>query len=397
MLYLAGIVITFFLAVLLWTKKGKTTGDKILATWLCVMGFHSFLFYLHTTDQIYRYPYLLGLHLPLPLLHGPLLYLYVLAETRFDGIKRSWWLHFVPAVLGYGGLYQFLSLPYAEKVSVYQHNGEGFEWFMQSILIALTISGFTYVLLSLYELKEYKKKIADRYSNTEKINLNWLRYLIYGILAIWLIIAFRGDDRIIFGAVVIFILFLGYFGIKHVGIFSYQQSLPVTSGPVTIEQAFVQSSPVETPLPQKEKRSLPLSEQAPGESRTKYERSSLQPEAATQIHTTLKKLMQAQKTFTDAELSLDSLATLLQVQPNTLSQVINTCEDKNFYDYINTLRIEEFKRRVTLPEYQHFTLLALAFDCGFNSKTSFNRNFRKITGQSPTEYLKGMKIQLQEQ
>jgi AraC-like DNA-binding protein len=88
------------------------------------------------------------------------------------------------------------------------------------------------------------------------------------------------------------------------------------------------------------------------------------------------------------------LAQSLNVHPNNLSQVINTFEGKTFFDYVNQKRIEEFKRIVSLPENQKFTLLALAHDCGFNSKTSFNRNFKNCTGLSPSEYLREAKIEL---
>lgn len=74
---------------------------------------------------------------------------------------------------------------------------------------------------------------------------------------------------------------------------------------------------------------------------------------------------------------MSDLARQLDIHPNYISQVINSVEQKNFYDFINEHRVEEFKQLVSLPENQHFTLLALAFECGFNSKTSFNRNFKK--------------------
>ncbi|HZI54714.1 MAG TPA: helix-turn-helix domain-containing protein, partial [Chitinophagaceae bacterium] len=85
---------------------------------------------------------------------------------------------------------------------------------------------------------------------------------------------------------------------------------------------------------------------------------------------------------------------ILKIHPNTLSQVINSFENKTFYDYINGLRIEEFKTLVTDPGSRQFTLLSLAFECGFNSKTAFNRNFKKATGQSPSDYLNQVKINL---
>jgi AraC-like DNA-binding protein len=63
-------------------------------------------------------------------------------------------------------------------------------------------------------------------------------------------------------------------------------------------------------------------------------------------------------------------------------------EGVNFYDYINTLRIEEFKRLISIPDNQKFTFMALAYDCGFNSKSAFNRFFKKSTGLSPSAYIR---------
>nr|WP_262919778.1 helix-turn-helix domain-containing protein [Niabella hibiscisoli] len=98
--------------------------------------------------------------------------------------------------------------------------------------------------------------------------------------------------------------------------------------------------------------------------------------------------MQKEALFTDPELTLGTLSEQLAIHPNTLSQVINSKEGKNFYDYINALRIATFIKALSKPENKKYTLLSLAFECGFNSKASFNRNFKKHTGLSPTEYLK---------
>jgi len=69
-------------------------------------------------------------------------------------------------------------------------------------------------------------------------------------------------------------------------------------------------------------------------------------------------------------------------------------ESKTFYDFINGKRIEEFKRIVALPENQKYTLLALAYDCGFNSKTAFYIDFKSATGQSPIQCLKQRHIRI---
>lgn len=97
--------------------------------------------------------------------------------------------------------------------------------------------------------------------------------------------------------------------------------------------------------------------------------------------------MQTEKLFKNAEISLLDIAQKLKVHPNNLSQVINSIEQKNFFDYINNYRIAEFKAIANLPINQKFTLLSLAYTCGFNSKTAFNRNFKNSTGLTPISYL----------
>lgn len=387
MLYLAGIIITFFLVIILLSKKGKTSADLVLSAWLCIMGLHLFLYYLQIPGAIYGYTYLLGVQIPLPLLHGPLLYLYTVTVTRETGFVKKYWLHFIPVVLAYMLLYKFFELSGADKISVYRNKGAGFETETQIILIASLISGFSYVLFSFYELRKYKKRINDEFSNTERINLNWLRYLIGGILVIWVIILLKGSDPLIFGAAVVFVVLLGYFGIRNMGIFTYRQviekrmTIPKEPAPATAEN--------KEPPRQEEQVSM-----FQASLRIKYEKSGLQKEAADKIHQDLTNLMQVEKVFKNEELSLSQLAQQLGIHPNNLSQVINTYEKKSFYDYINTLRIEEFKQLAMKPENEKYTLLSLAFECGFNSKTSFNRNFKKITGESPSDYLNAMHVTL---
>ena len=419
MLYLSGIIITFFLAAILWSKKGKSTADNILAAWLCVIGFHLFLFYLFNTDRLYEYPWMLGITLPFPLLHGPLLYLYVLTSTRTQQLHPRMALHLIPAILTYIGLIPFFKLTPEEKIYVFRHQGAGFEWFNTVIVYALIVSGFTYVFFSLLELHRYKKSIADRFSDIEKINLQWLRYLIFGILAIWLVIAFLDDDKVIFGVVVIFVVFLGYFGIKHVGVFTYQQTLSGKSHHAAktevavvhqrddLSSSFIPAENTPAPSPEEGEGGSstsdaddglpPDSASEPGTPvKLKYERSGLLPEIAEKIHADLNRMMSREKSYRESELTLAGLADLLNIHPHTLSQVINTYEHKNFYDYINQLRVEEFKHIVHLPKNRQFTLLSLAFEAGFNSKTAFNRNFKKVTGLSPSAYLKEEAIELAE-
>lgn len=395
MLYLAGIAITFFLAILLAGKKNKSRADRILMIWLCTIALHLVQYYLFITGKLYEYPVLLGVHIPFPLLHGPLLYLYTSALTRQQPKNPvAWIMHFIPAIILYLALVPFFNLPAAERIMVYRNQGAGYETLMQIALYAIIISGIGYVTASLLLLRRYRKSIKEEFSTIEKINLAWLRYLIYGTAVIWTAVLV-GNDEWVFGTVVLFVFFLGYFGIRQAGIFALtgpqhvaSPHLPAAELPKLPNTKIYQGS---SPTPE--------NISAQGETRStepkiKYEKSGLGEEQAGRIYKDLVGCMENQKPFSDSELTLATLAKTLDVHPNHLSQVINTYEGKNFYDYINFHRVEEFKRLAPRPDNINYTLLSLAYECGFNSKTSFNRNFKKVTGVSPSEYLSQQQISL---
>lgn len=99
--------------------------------------------------------------------------------------------------------------------------------------------------------------------------------------------------------------------------------------------------------------------------------------------------MNLEKPYLDASLSLRRLADQLKLSPNQLSLVLNEGLGKNFNNFINLYRIEEFKLIAKDPSYAHISIAGLAYDCGFNSKSVFNTYFKQITGHTPSEYLKG--------
>jgi len=126
------------------------------------------------------------------------------------------------------------------------------------------------------------------------------------------------------------------------------------------------------------------------EDQQRYSKSGLKEERASEIKHQLTGLMQEKKLYLDENISLPQLAGILKIHPNYLSQVINERFQKNFYDFINTYRVEEFKRIVSLGKNKNKTFFALALDCGFNSKASFNNSFKKLTGTTPSEFVKSL-------
>ncbi len=78
----------------------------------------------------------------------------------------------------------------------------------------------------------------------------------------------------------------------------------------------------------------------------------------------------------------------IHINHNNFTTTNIPINQKNFYSYINAFRVEEFKERVVSQKYTHLTILAIALDCGFNSKSTFNRIFKQATGITPNEFVK---------
>ncbi len=101
--------------------------------------------------------------------------------------------------------------------------------------------------------------------------------------------------------------------------------------------------------------------------------------------------MNDKKPYLEPKLTLGSLAQSIGLSANHLSQVINQFEGVNFHDFVNKYRVEEFKNLASDPHRSHFSILALALDAGFNSKSAFNMVFKKHTDKTPSQYIKELK------
>jgi AraC-like DNA-binding protein len=107
----------------------------------------------------------------------------------------------------------------------------------------------------------------------------------------------------------------------------------------------------------------------------------------TRLNDQLVSYIEKEKPYMNPELSLPAVAVSLEASRNQLSEVINKVHNKNFYEFINAYRVEEVKNLMADPKNKHFKLISLAYDAGFNSKATFNRIFKQMTGMTPSEYL----------
>jgi len=357
MIYIAGASIALFISALLLNKKQKSNSDVILLLWMLLLAAHLSLFYLNYFGDIP--PFLIGMHLPMPLLQAVFLYLYVASVTNQLPKRKTVTLaHLLPTLLSYLFLVPFFLLPADEKAIILENRGKGYsELFGLINLYLIFASGVVYVCWSSYLIYTHKKNIRNQFSDIEDINLKWLQLLIYGIGGIWVIVIFFNNDTYIFTGVSIFVILIGFFGVQQRDIFSNENTV--------FKEKTTNNSPTK---------------------KEKYATSGLSTEIAENLYKNLIEQLTKESYYTESSLSLNDLAHKLDISPNYLSQIINEKEEKNFFDFINAFRVAEFKRLIAVPTNQQYTLLALAYDCGFNSKSSFNRSFKKHTGFTPSQY-----------
>ncbi len=126
----------------------------------------------------------------------------------------------------------------------------------------------------------------------------------------------------------------------------------------------------------------------------KYLRSGLRNDDALKILDDIVSFMESEKPYVNPEFSLQILSDQLNISKHYISQVLNQILNKNFYTFVSEYRIKEFKKLTIDPEFQHYTIMSLAFESGFNSKTSFNMIFKKYENRTPSEYLKEVSVRV---
>lgn len=359
----------FFFAILLFQKKPRALHDDILILWLLYLGMFIGVYSFYSHELFTHFKLLSISFTSLFLLHGVFLYFYISAlvssKKIFDKINL---IHFAPFVLFNCYLLVISFFPnISEKVRLdYAQENISPPFLFIFFLIATILSGTLYFSASIRLFKKLDTNILNNFSSSEEIDLVWLRKLVYIFGIIWtaLIVVtvihhvfnlfsmvFCTDG--LFLSLSVFVILIGYFGLKQKVIFS---------GNTENEQVFVE------------------------ETKVKYASSRLTEAEANQYVDKLKNFMVSEKPFLNPNLTLQQLASELEISTHYLSQIINKNFNLNFFDYINQFRVEEFKVKIKDPKFENYSFLGIALDCGFNSKSAFNRIFKKITNLTPSQY-----------
>jgi AraC-like DNA-binding protein len=378
-----------FLAILLATKQANSAANKLLAA--AMLAFSLFvleeLYYARGYFELY--PHLIGASVPLVFTFGPVLYLY--AESVSAGgqsLPRRSWLHFLPAV-GLGlCLLPFYLQDGANKIEfLHALLRQGPPWELAFIQSFQYPHGLLYVVLTVRLLRRHRERLLHGHSSLERINLLWLRNLTIGTVGVWALATGLhllelsgqptepGLDRWTALAVSLMVYGIGYLGFQQPEIFhpvvAPARFAPEPVAPTATLGAAVGTEPVEG---------------LPSGAASGYGKSGLTPFQADAYAERLLQVIEEKRLYRNSLLTLQDLADEMRISAHNLSEVINTRLGKNFFELVNSYRVEEVKRRLHDPEADHLTILSIAWDAGFNTKSTFNAIFKRLTGLTPSQY-----------
>jgi AraC-like DNA-binding protein len=303
---------------------------------------------------------------------GPIILYYLKSQINTDfRFEKADYRHFLPFLVYF-----------CYHLSIFLLPKSAFDWCIKHLHLPLhigdvesfleSLSACVYTVWSWQLYRQYRRWLPSERSDAAVLQLNWYRYFLYAIaigvcsavvfflVGFWLPLSYQTVwiQRAIIAAIIYYISFEGYI---------QPQPRSMTFAPPSVE-----------PIAAVEANETPTPDQAP-----KW--------TAEALHNWRERILQtmtSEKLYLHTELTLSELADKLQSNHSVISSVINTAFEKNFNDFVNEFRVHLFTEKVKDPKLKHLTLLALAFECGFNSKSTFNRAVKKVTGQMPSEFLK---------
>ncbi|WOK06560.1 helix-turn-helix domain-containing protein [Imperialibacter roseus] len=327
-----GVTHGLFMAVILWLyPKGNPLSNKLLSGLLIVLSFRVgksvFLEFTTSTDIKIIF---VGLSAIMAI--GPLYYLFALSSTQKSfRLKAKHGVHFLPAVVGFIGGWQFE-----------EHHAETLP-----MLLFISIFLAYYLHFLVYLLVTYRYILQQRKAGLNTDVFDLLRLLFYGLLAIWVVYVLNLLDE-----------FIPYI----IGPILYSIVAYVISF-IVFRKGYIEQI-----------------------DQTKYKTTPVTEEQREQIFKKVLKHIVHEKEYQNPGLTLKSLSTSLNLSPQIVSQVINLESGKNFNHFVNTYRIEEARHLLKLEHFKNQTIAAVAYEVGFNSISSFNTAFKKLTGKTPVTF-----------
>lgn len=372
-LLLTGIVAGLLAMLILLTEKANKRANRLIAglVLVCVGTLlHNFLL----AAGIYNnYPFLYFLPVIASLGVGPLLFLYINSLTGIKKIPASHTLlHLLPMILQCLAYMLCFVQNTADKYLLYIDVYE--PWLNPVQIIGTYISIGLYGYLSWSTLHQFKTALSDFYTDSHIMVLGWLRKLLllflghYALSIVFILVAYLFKTETPFflsditRSVIIFVIAI--FASRQNSLLLIRKNVQEVNKLKNEQPGLVQPSPPAETFGQEEFTDKPKEVNA----------ALLQQIIA---------LVEEEQLYLNEELTVADVASKLGYSARTISFTVNNGLQKSFSLFINEYRVQLFKERKLSGKYDHLSIMGLAYDCGFNSKSTFNRMYKEITGAAP--------------
>jgi AraC-like DNA-binding protein len=376
----AGFINAILLSTLLIFNRKHHMAKIFMVSLVLLVTFQTILNAFDNREFFMSYPHLSKISWIIPSLFGPLVYLFTTKLCVEKPEFRSFdFLHFIPFVIYFIVLLPWYIQPAEFKIN-YLSDFELARTDDFGILNQLSILMImVYLIMTFLFLTKYRKKIRNTFSEISQKRLEWMSIFTLGVALVLVIssLGFYGHkwnirplDAIYhynYIFIVLLVYWIGYKALLQPVIFDF----PVNSDPEPGSAAELQ-----------------ISEPA----NSKYIRSGLNEDQSEELYRKLIGYMKKEKPFLNPEINIFDLADMLEAKKHHLSQVINEKAGMNFFDFINSFRVEEIKKNLADRSRSNLTLLGIALESGFNSKATFNSAFKKLTGQTPSTFQNSLKM-----
>jgi AraC-like DNA-binding protein len=361
------------LFLLLWFKRNSSLSNKLLALLILLPVVPIFTDFLMYTGKLRSFPYMIFVYQIIFNLFGPVFFYYCSIMTgKTFTYRNSKLLHLLVCLVPLYFLIEFVLLDQTAQDSFAANylvpNHISFRMVVASTMPAMVV--LAYVLASWKMVADHNKRLKDVFTNLESLKsdyiIQFIKVVVIEIAVLCIVYCFipPGDVDLIWVPILGNIL---YFYIIYK---SYNESL------IFSEKEYEQYQKMYSPLIEYE-RQIEVK---------KYAGSVLSAEKATEYALVLTNGFGNKHWYLDSELNLKTLSVISTIPIQHLSQTINQQFGKNFFDFVNTYRVEALKAKLKDNSFADYKIEAIAYTCGFNSKTAFQRAFKKNARLSPSEF-----------
>lgn len=361
--YLFSALIGFFIGIIMNFKRNKNKNAIIfISAFVLVRSFFILHLFLYDSNLKYRFPHALFMSTILVFVDGPLLYFYFKSITKKYVFKKQHLLHLIPTIVIIAVLLPLLVLPEEEKLKIMLYTSTiNYSSFLPPMVFVkfILLYGYGYFVLKIYNRDIRKNpKISERVQK-------WQRNLV--VLIALYIVSFT-----VYCLVVIRIIprsnFLYHFQIcimtsmvLYVGFMAFIQPKIITNSYII-------------------------------RIKNKYRNSGLTISLSNELKEQLLYLLNDEKIYKHNDINLEKLSQMLNTTRHNTSQVINEHFQLNFFELINQYRIMEASHLLKNDVHHNLNIIDIAYEVGFNNKVTFNKSFKKHFAQTPSQYLKTVRV-----